>query len=174
MRPYERTPIDRSTWTYGPWEHELENHIEFQFRNLECCMMRNDHGAWCGYVAVPLDHPHAKGLLSKSDLEVHGGITYHESTETHCWFGFDCAHAGDTLPGYRRDYAPGVYRDKSYAKVEVMRLAEQLASASVDLSPTPFTLSPEGYQLIQVAIKNPYDSDLETFLTKLLSHITAG
>jgi len=66
------------------------------------------------------------GLL----LEVHGGVTFAGAhhDDTGWWFGFDCAHAGDLVPGLPR--IPGapqcVYRDIDYVTMECQHLAEQL------------------------------------------------
>lgn len=110
----------------GPWMDEPDR-VEFQAYGLDCLLVRN-HSMfqWCGYVGVSLDHPNVKRLVKKKlklsshekeyledeedDLEVHGGITYREEcnhfichiTEKEdklFWFGFDCAHFGDMVPG---------------------------------------------------------------------------
>lgn len=72
-------------------------------------------------------------------IDVHGGLTY---AADHCpkrepngdwWFGFDCAHAGDLVPGYS-DIGLGmlgggdVYRDEVFVRAECERLAEQLGA----------------------------------------------
>lgn len=74
-------------------------------------------GHWCGYVGVPEGHP----LFGQGDSDglfaVHGGITFagacqedKEHGVCHAplpgrpekvwWLGFDCAHAGDLMPGH--------------------------------------------------------------------------
>lgn len=77
-------------------------------------------------------------------LAVHGGVTYSDircslrgqSADDKRWtFGFDCAHAGDLVPGIwkemNRDVAEhlsrgDVYRDRDYVFAETSRLAAQL------------------------------------------------
>lgn len=97
-----------------------------------CLALRGPHGGWCGYVAVPLEHP-AHGLnyyTSSYDIEdyealtpakvaiqrqvneitAHGGLTYaggrrpmpNDGPDASWWFGFDCAHAGDFSPKFDR------------------------------------------------------------------------
>jgi hypothetical protein len=89
-------------------------------------------------------------------FEVHGGLNYADDTiydhpqDGRWWFGFDCGHAGDYLPG-RPDFkeimdemveslpeeardivrrvmtpAPGNYRDQHYVVSECQSLAAQL------------------------------------------------
>lgn len=71
-------------------------------------------GAWCGYVGLPDGHPW-HGLDCENTVDVHGGVTYAEpdppsnslvqlslAVEVHVpswWLGFDCAHAGNFVPG---------------------------------------------------------------------------
>lgn len=67
--------------------------------------------------------------------EVHGGLTYSSMgdgeylPEGYWWFGFDCAHAGDYVPGLaglRISLLVGVFRDKDYVEHECRNLAKQL------------------------------------------------
>jgi hypothetical protein len=73
-------------------------------------------------------------------LRVHGGITYASDHEPMgkpdglWWFGFDCAHSGDLVPGmleYGR-FEGDVYRDQSYVVAECQSLAAQLAKVMAD------------------------------------------
>lgn len=134
-QPWKSEP-DRTEWT------DLET-------GLSCLIVRGPLGALCGYVAVPPSHP-LHGIDYNSDstihLDVHGGLTYSAMCSGHIchqpkagepadvwWFGFDCAHSGDYIPGYERhmDALPflrdGVYRDIAYVREECRRLASQLA-----------------------------------------------
>jgi hypothetical protein len=109
--------IDKSTWGDGPWQTEPDR-VEWEHAGLPCLALRNHHGAWCGYAAVPPGHPlHAKDLDS-FDIEVHGGLTYASLCEERradgiagiChvpkpgdpadvwWLGFDCNHCSDFAP----------------------------------------------------------------------------
>lgn len=79
-----------------------------------------------------------EGTLALSlALHVHGGVTFtadsfHEDvTLPKAWFfGFDCGHAGDIVPGVveliGQSDPDAVYRDLDYATGEVLRLAAQL------------------------------------------------
>lgn len=69
-------------------------------------------------------------------IRVHGGITYSGADLEGCregewWFGFDCAHAGDLVPGlgeYRiKMTREEVLRSPEYVGAECSRLAHQLA-----------------------------------------------
>lgn len=51
------------------------------------------------------------------------------------WLGFDCAHCGDVSPGTERSGGPdptGTYKDIGYVRMEVERLARQLASGECE------------------------------------------
>lgn len=83
----------------------------------------------------------------ESMLDVHGGLTYSNSCQgeichVHAegeeddvwWFGFDCGHAWDLVPGMleiggrKTDFQKdSVYRDMVYAESETRKLAEQLS-----------------------------------------------
>ncbi len=157
--------IDKSTWGEGPWQTDPDR-LEWTHAGLPCLARRNErHGNWCGYAAVPPGHPlHGKSYHDvELELEAHGGLTYAdrcsgeichvpapgESDEV-WWFGFDCAHFRDFLPGMHarlRSYgAPfsdvpydhaaayvspdsmlGMYRTLAYVQVETNHLADQLA-----------------------------------------------
>lgn len=139
-------------WGTGPWDDEPDRK-EWQSRGFPCLARRNIMGAWCGYVAVPPGHPwHGKDIYGV-DVNVHGGPTYAAACdgEDIChkpppgepddvwWIGFDCAHAGDLIPGLafeKRVFAdfsalfPNfAYRDLAYVCAEVESLAEQAEAA---------------------------------------------
>jgi hypothetical protein len=85
-----------------------------------------------------------------STVRVHGGLTYSdkctESEHGIChvvqsgeddhvwWFGFDCAHYQDfapkyhSLPQYRMFDEHTIYRNLSYVKTQIQRLARQIAA----------------------------------------------
>lgn len=131
----------------GPWTGEPHRE-EFKHQGLDCLLERGPFGAWCGYAAVPKGHPlfgKAYGLVDDR-IEVHGGLTYsngcqgvicHKTDDPEdqvWWLGFDCSHAFD-LDLYRKVNFPQhittsyeVYRDISYVRNEVKRLASQLAA----------------------------------------------
>jgi hypothetical protein len=92
----------------------------------------------CGYVGVPSDHPlfgaHYDAVPFDDDGYPHGGLTYadnhapNEKPDGQWWFGFDCAHAGDFVPGIDRwPESKDQYRDIEYVRREVKQLAASLA-----------------------------------------------
>ena len=129
--------IDRSTWGRGPWDAEPDR-VEFEHAGLPCLLRRNRSGVWCGYAAVPPDHPWHGTHYDEVPVDVHGGLTYADACQgSIChvpkpgepdnvwWFGFDCANLGDLVPGL---WADGDYRDMAYVRTETTRLAQQLAA----------------------------------------------
>lgn len=114
------------------------------------CRVKHDMGFYCGYVAVPQDHPvqgRCTDWFYDKDIEVHGGVTWSGrfdwSDEPGEWLvGFDCCHAGDKLDrslcvddGYRefvdthnRFEQFGTFWTFDMVKAETDRLAEQLAA----------------------------------------------
>lgn len=144
--------IDKAGWKPGPWQDEPDR-MEWEFMGYPCLMRRNsEFGNWCGYVAVPPQHPWFKLGYNDIDVSVHGGLTY----TGHCqgdichvpepgkqenvwWLGFDCAHCGDYCPGLEAQLSialgrPSVamaeefntYRDVAYVKKQVERLVRQI------------------------------------------------
>ncbi len=53
--------LDKSDWGPGPWQDEPDRaEWRDEKTGLPCLAIRHrDHGNWCGYVAVPGDHPWA-------------------------------------------------------------------------------------------------------------------
>lgn len=118
MQTLEYHTADKLTWGDGPWQDEPD---KMQFPDpetgLPCLIVRNGHGALCGYVGVPEGHKYHGVTGWDFDLRVHGGITFtdrcHASEdEAHgiChipgpdgdnvwWLGFDCSHYRDFAPG---------------------------------------------------------------------------
>lgn len=137
----DRTPRDRSKWGSGPWDGEPDR-VEGKHAGLPTLALRNPMGGWCGYVAVPPGHPfHGQPYDEHYDLDVHGGLTYSDRCDgsriCHIpkpgepddvwWFGFDCGHSSDLLPGMRDYGFGGTYRTLDYVRAEIQKLAEQLA-----------------------------------------------
>lgn len=141
-------------WGPGPWAEEPNREL-WKSQGFDCLINRNRLGSWCGYVGVPSSHPLYGKTYSELeekniDLEAHGGITYSnfcqgeichptDEGEPVYWFGFDCAHAWDLIPGmhalrefdplfaeFRSTSARESYRDMAYVKAEVEKLALQL------------------------------------------------
>ena len=137
--------LDRSKWPEGPWDREPDDKVNWidQETNLDCMILRNGRGAWCGYVGLPPGHRHhgvEYGELYSFYNDVHGGLTFSDSCSGHIchvpepgrpdnvwWLGFDCSHSWDRAPD---DYGwrSGTYRTQEYVKKEVEMLA-QLVSA---------------------------------------------
>lgn len=102
----------------GPWMHEPDK-VQWvdDETDLDCLAVRNQMGAWCGYVGVPPGHPtHGKGYRDV-DVQVHGGLTFADSCDEDApeghgichvplpgraadvwWLGFDCGHGTDIVP----------------------------------------------------------------------------
>lgn len=156
----------------GPWDSEPDKaHWIDPDTGLDCLIVRNGGGAWCGYVGLPPGHRfHSVGYdectvgetcgnewchdhSPNAAVSVHGRLTFsascHEDRRGESygichvplpgrpadvwWLGFDCAHAGDESPAYRRYRGPGrdeTYRDLAYVKAETTSLARQLAAVS--------------------------------------------
>lgn len=119
--------------------------------DLDCLIHRGPLGALCGYVGVPRTHPWHGRDYDKVDVVVHGGLTYanlcgegEDEGRGIChvpepgrdpevwWFGFDCGHAMDIIPGMLFMESMGfeqrgIYRTFDYVKTEVERLAVQLS-----------------------------------------------
>lgn len=74
---------------------------------MECKLIRNNMGVWCGYISFETD---TKTLLmyklidndileDLSDrIHCHGGITYRHIKDNIVVLGFDCCHSGDFSP----------------------------------------------------------------------------
>ena len=156
----------------GPWNDE-PNKVQWVSRstNLDCLIVRGPMGALCGYVGVPKGH-RLYGLdydvEPMTDLDVHGGLTYAASCQQadadgicHVpqpgrpadvwWFGFDCGHYMDVVPGMlkydnplagaivdlsntlehvltppERRESVATYRDIDYVKGQCTTLAKQI------------------------------------------------
>lgn len=149
---------DKPDWGPGPWQHEPDK-TEWVDKEtgLECKVLRGPWGAFCGYVGVSKNHP-AYGMgydpyvgeyvdeniewwrrhithrveYKIRDISIHGGLTFagpFPDSDAH-WFGFDCSHSIDYMPGLHTDYASlnGVYRTIEYVHNQVTSLAKQLVA----------------------------------------------
>ena len=147
--------IDRTGWEPGPWDNEPDR-TDWEHAGLPCFALRNDLGSWCGYTGVPPGHPLYGKDYNAVDVSVHGGLTYCGACSPPIchvpkpgepddvwWFGFDCGHFMDVMPGMearlRRyeirnrvftedsQHPMCQYRTLDYVRAEVNSLAEQLA-----------------------------------------------
>lgn len=141
--------VDRSGWSEGPWDSEPDR-VDFEHAGLHCMVIRNDMGALCGYVGVPRGHALYMERCDDVSLDVHGGVTYAEKCAGHIchapgpgqpddvwWLGFDCTHAGDTIPGlvglrgerWWAMFLPDeAYRDMAYVSEQCRSLADQASA----------------------------------------------
>jgi hypothetical protein len=114
---------------------------------LRAVVVVQDHGNRCGYVAVPEGHAMHGKDYDEVDVTVHGGLTFADGTDTYpvvaeglWWFGYDCAHYGDSrdpelmTPEYQKMYDKGLFsffgegtvRSLGYCVSECESLATQL------------------------------------------------
>ena len=126
-------------------KEEWEDEPDFQDGETEygypLVIRRGGSGALCGYVGLPPEHPLAGRDYDVEilwDIEVHGGLTYAHSRmeggpEGDWWFGFDCSHSGDRVPGMHEfvEYTDtGLveekYRNIQYVREQTVKLADQL------------------------------------------------
>lgn len=146
------TTIDKTDWGEGDWQSEPDKIVWVDSAtNLDCMIQRGPLGALCGYVGVPSAHPAHGCDCEYADLFAHGGLTYAglcdpDATPEHgiChvaapgrdehvwWFGFDCAHAFDVMPGLafraRPDFGDRIsYKNVEYVRAEVTSLAAQIS-----------------------------------------------
>jgi len=114
----------------GPWQDEPDK-VQWvdEATDLDCLLVRNHLGTWCGYVGVPPGHPWHGKSYHDITVDVHGGLTYASSCDEDAlegegichipepgrqadvwWLGFDCGHAFDLAPGmlqFERERFPG-------------------------------------------------------------------
>lgn len=98
-----------------------------------CACVRNNAGAWCGYVWVDAGHPDFGKDEGQIEANVHGGVTLSEATEDRWLFGFDADHSGDMSPSYLSKawetpvrFSKMVYRQFWQVKEQVGVLARYL------------------------------------------------
>jgi hypothetical protein len=81
--------------------HAITGLLEYEDRGFKCRVVKIPHlGHLCGYVGLPESHKYFNKDMDAIDIYCHGGITYSEKEKDGLyWIGFDCAHAGDLVPG---------------------------------------------------------------------------
>lgn len=122
----------------GPWNAEPD-YVEGYLQEFGCYMFVRRSpvtGALNGYVTVPSEHPWHGKLCDDLDYAiVHGNITYcGPAADVGCdkggWaIGFDCAHAGDTMPAFSHLLSKGHYWNVHEVLCETLRLAVQAANS---------------------------------------------
>lgn len=150
--------VDRAGWPPGPWDDEGDR-WEGEAAGFPALAVRNDNGAWCGYLGLPPEKAAAAELLELLEETSHGGITFAgpcqlqgpvchtpkpgQPDNVH-WVGFDCAHAIDLVPGYEqyRHHHGAKYRTLAYVR-EVLEAMAKAAAAEPGHSP-PAPDAPEG------------------------------
>jgi hypothetical protein len=115
---HDQFHLAKQEWGPGPWQNEVDFQA-WDYMGFSCIAVRHEHfGHFCGYLAVPPDHPwHGQSdedLMGEEEgaecVDVHGGITYsalgqvylarHKGIGSEDWcIGFDCGHSGDLMPG---------------------------------------------------------------------------
>lgn len=139
---------DKTRWAPGPWFDEPDR-LQFKTATgLPGLIVRNRFGALCGYVAVESSHPFYGKDYDSLDVDIHGGLTYADKCmedgpichvpeldepDDVWWFGFDCAHTGDQIPGiggYSEFPEWETYKNVDYVRAEVESLAQQLVSVT--------------------------------------------
>ena len=156
------TFADRSTWPSGPWDDEPDR-VDWtdDMTGYPCFVKRGPMGAWCGYVGVPPGHRyHGADYDDVPYGEVHHGLSYSapcddrdgESAERIChvptpgepedvwWFGFDCGHYNDVIPGMLSTMeriggvwgADARYRTVEFARAHTTHLARVLAATPAE------------------------------------------
>lgn len=123
-----RRALDRMNPAFE-WETERDEGT-FVAHGYWCEIKRTGMGNLNGYVLIGRTHPY--WMQEGIDLAVHGGITFEDGVK----LGFDCAHAGDLVPGrvrysygfkdYREQQVPDVYRNWSFVTHQLTQLAAQL------------------------------------------------
>lgn len=142
--------IKNRTNPTDPWDLEDDKYSwRDETTKLPCLIVRGRMGNLCGYVGVysehalyntPYDEFPYEAVPYEADISVHGGLTYgpeacageichiaEEGEPEPHWFGFDCAHSQDLIPGMPVTCSwGGIYRNVEYVRENVTRLARQL------------------------------------------------
>lgn len=122
---YRWPELDKRAWGEGPWVGEPDKVQWTDATTGYPCVIRRspELGNLCGYVGVPPGHVFYGYAYDDMDAMVEGcyevnyaaGCGDGDPTRTVChvpepgqpdhvwWFGFDCAHGEDYIPGYERD-----------------------------------------------------------------------
>lgn len=149
--------LNKASWGDGAWLDEPDK-VSWtdEATGYPCIVKRHPQmGHFCGYVAVPEDHPHFgkdygvpatrrcpseltfAAPCSKDEDDAHDicHIVQPGQSDNVWWFGFDCAHGWDIIPAtqsmsYLRSMFPGAsYKDVEWVKNACEQLALDLKQA---------------------------------------------
>lgn len=119
---------DEWEWLYEP------NREEFVHAEMKCLILRDKFLFLGGYVGLPEGHRYHGAHFGDIPVEVHKGLTFCgkgdgvRREKGYWWVGFYCDRAGDRVPGRPYpDRGGEAYRDITYVRKELKKLAEQLA-----------------------------------------------
>ena len=135
--------------------------FSFFHRGFPCLGCIGNLETWCGYVGVGEEHPLYKIHYDDIEIEVHGGLTFsscdlpYDGVSEVWWLGFDCAHAGDRIPGFSVhpvfNQSASIYRDIDFVKNECRSLVEQLSDWPIgECRIKNYVAVPTGKRLIDV------------------------
>lgn len=142
----------RGSLPEGAWSQEPDKVVWIdEVTKLDCMLLRNDLGTWCGYVGVPETHPYfgldCKRVEFAFEREIDFsstckvGASEDEKVVCHCrtyehgetwWFGFNLASCWDYIPILTHQVATTQdYRDINYARTLVESLSLALLAVQV-------------------------------------------
>ena len=146
MMSYPPYKIDKSRLPEGPWMHEEDCYLWADIdTGYESRIVRYEHGALCGYVAVDKTHPLYKQNYCAIQEKIHldeRSITYaahhtprnHTDSENLWWIGFDALGRNDLMPLMFSLYVPDLevtYKTAAYMYRQCQKLARQLREIEV-------------------------------------------
>ena len=148
LEEIDSTPIHGRSCQPASQQADSGDDIAFEYKGYQCRILKQSWSGkenyflmgmdsystsyYCGYVAVPKEHPFCqKNCLDLAlSLSVHGGITFSQmitpksqilnDLEGEFVIGFDCKHFGDTIEKCNAEYV----------KRELERLVDQLIKAA--------------------------------------------
>lgn len=138
--PMTREQLMKLLLPSRPWEGE-PNNVRFRCLGFHCEIKRHPTLLHlCGYINIPKSHPLYDCTDEESGedelgnyLHVYGGITFEDKTSRFRRIGFDCAHAGDFVPG-------------TFMVLAWMHMED---TGEVDLEKLHVTQNPEEYKTVK-------------------------
>jgi hypothetical protein len=117
---------DSAPWLNEPDEYDFTD----EATGLPIALRRHPTlKIWRGYVGIPDNHPWYGRSHDHIGVFVscHGGLTYSGTAHwgdlrASYWFGFDCAHAGDLVPGI--GLTPDLIRVTGFSIPDRIRMGE--------------------------------------------------